>query len=230
MVRVVRSNLDMLKNKSIKLCTDNNNLEYILDSGSNVDELHNCCLDFHELCSKNTISFVVEWIPRKRNVHADYLSRLSDCDDWSVTDTVYGVINQKWGPHTVDRFSSHYNNKCARFNSRWWVPGTEATNCFYETWKGEINWLVPPPSLGAACIRKLQDERSLGTVVLPEWPSAAFWPLVADDVRRYKHFVKEVYVLPKFGSIMPGRGNNGIFGVEPLPFRMLALFCDCRYA
>ena len=59
---------------------------------------------------------------------ADDLSRCGDCDDWSVNDQVFKELDMKWGPQTMDRFASQYNTKCKRFNSRFWVPGTQGIN------------------------------------------------------------------------------------------------------
>jgi hypothetical protein len=34
---------------------------------------------------KNAISLEVEWVPRTQNEKADFLSRLSDFDDWGIS-------------------------------------------------------------------------------------------------------------------------------------------------
>lgn len=133
-------------------------------------------------------------------------------------------LNKIWGPYTVDRFAAHYNSNCIRFNSRWWVPGTEAVHCFSENWFGKVNWLVPPPRLIAACIRKMRSDRSAGTLVIPEWKSASYWPLVL-QIERY---IIDMFVLPVVGAVKSGKGNNGMFSKEPFSFRMLALQYICR--
>jgi hypothetical protein len=38
------------------------------------------------------------------------------------------------------------------FNSRWWVPGTEAVNCLTQNSFNDNNWLVPPPRMVIQCI------------------------------------------------------------------------------
>ena len=58
----------------------------------------------------------------------------------------FDCLNRLWGPHTIDRFASHKNTHLARFNSRYFVPGTEAVDAFTTTWAAENNWLVPPIS------------------------------------------------------------------------------------
>ena len=77
-----------------------------------------------------------------------HLSPCKDSDDWSIHEWAFKKIDRHWGPHTVDRFSSHYSSKCKRYNSRWWVPGTEAVDSFGQDWGSpEVIWLVPPPRL-----------------------------------------------------------------------------------
>ena len=79
-----------------------------------------------------------------------------------------------------------------------------------------------------ACIRTMESEKCVGTLIIPEWKSAAFWPLIVAEEGVYKDFIKSMYILPCSGSVKQGRGNNGMFGTDPLSFRLLALRCDFR--
>jgi len=67
-----------------------------------------------------------------------------------------------------------------------------------------------------------------GTLVVPNWPSAPFWPLIVNKDVRYKSFVVDSYMFFIKDGIMPGRGNNGIFTDVNSKFDMLALRLDCR--
>ena len=78
------------------------------------------------------------------NEKADSLSRIIDQHDWSISDQVCSFLDMLWGPHTIDRFASFYNNKITRFNSKYWNPGCETIDAFTVDWKGENNWVVPP--------------------------------------------------------------------------------------
>ena len=122
----------------------------------------------HEICNKECIVVSPEWIGRQSNTTADALSRCGGSDSWSMKFWVFRMLNQKRGPHSVDRFASQLNNKCIRFNSRWWVPGTEAVNAMEESWVGENNWAVPPPRLILNCIRKIENEQADCTLIVPE--------------------------------------------------------------
>jgi len=46
-----------------------------------------------------------EWISRKNNKTADYLSRIVDYDDWSLSQNTFRELHPQWGPHTID---THY--------------------------------------------------------------------------------------------------------------------------
>ena len=58
------------------------------------------------------------------------------------------------------------------------MPGTEAVNAMEENWVGEKNWAVLPPWLILNCIRKNENEQADCTLIVPEWPSAPFWPML----------------------------------------------------
>ena len=222
--RVIRSNLVILKASHIQIFSDNQNVEHILQAGSKVQELQDLSLDINKICELNAISFSAKWIPKNENLLADHLSRCKDSDDWYISEDVFKTLDRKWGPHSIDRIATHYNRKCERFNSRWWVPGMEAVDCFDQTWTGELNWLVPPPSLITHCIRKMQIESAQGTLIIPEWPLASYWPYVTEN-GNFKYFITDWVILPASRSIIPGKGNNGVFAKSQLAFRILALKC-----
>ena len=224
--RVLINSTNKIKKSTVKFCTDNKNVKYILTTGSNVEILHKLSLEIHDICDKQNISFIVEWIPREENTKADYLSRCLDSDDWTISDEIFNLLNRKWGPYTIDRFASNYNNKCIRFNSRWWVPGTEAVDSFKQEWSREINWIVPPPKCIIQCIKKLENEKSKATLIIPKWESATFWSFIIQGNGSYRDFIKDIYMFPILGAVNQGRSSNGIFNKEPFSFRMMALKCD----
>jgi hypothetical protein len=58
---------------------------------------------------------------------ADFVSKLVDYDNWSVSQEFFEFMDDMWGPSTVDRFANYLNTKLPRFISLFWNPGTEAT-------------------------------------------------------------------------------------------------------
>jgi hypothetical protein len=77
-------NAESLIGVSLKVYTDNKNVETILRVGSKETYLHDKCMDIHETCIENDISISSQWIPRESNKEVDSLSRMNDCDDWGI--------------------------------------------------------------------------------------------------------------------------------------------------
>ena len=72
-----------------------------------------------------------------------------------------------------------------------------------------------------------------GTLIIPEWPAAYFWPHLRDGPSRFKSFIREVFVLPAIKDlILEGPGQRQIYKSYPSifhgcpTFRMLALRVD----
>ncbi|XP_060595758.1 uncharacterized protein LOC132749862 [Ruditapes philippinarum] len=223
--RVIHSHSNILKNAYVKVFSDNKNVKSVLVNGSKTQNIHSSVVELNTLCEKENIVICPEWIPREDNERADFLSRCYDCDDWSVSSYVFQYLNHIWGPYSIDRFASHLNNKCIKFNSRWWVPGTDGVDALSESWQHHVNWLVPPPRLVVKCIHKIMCEGANCTLVLPFWKSAPFWPCLFDYSGKHRKFIKGIINLGRKDVIWPGKGKNGCFSKNPLAFDMLALKC-----
>ena len=177
--RVLLSNVNQLRGKNVKVFSDNKNVQFVLEAGSTKEDLQIIATEVNSFCVENQISLSVGWIPRSLNEKADHLSRCKDSDDWEISDYVFKELDIRWGPHTVDRFACTYNSKCIRFNTRWWMPGTEGINAFSQRWsEPENNWLVPPPRLVLLTLQKMQTDKAKGTLIIPSWPSAPFYPVL----------------------------------------------------
>ena len=141
------------------------------------------------------IKLIPTWIPREGNQIADFYSKLDDSDDWSIDHRTFNAISSRYGPFTVDRFSDDLNKKLRHFNSRYYVPGTSGVNAFTMNWAGENNWLCPPVPLIPAVIRHLRICGARGTLFVPVWPSAFFWPILYPDGETVASFVKHSFLV-----------------------------------
>ena len=95
---------------------DNMGVSPILKVGSSKPHLQKVAVDIFRLCFALGSSLDSQWLPREENVRADLLSRFIDRDDWSLNPAVFRFLDARWGPHSEDRFSSHFNLQFARFN------------------------------------------------------------------------------------------------------------------
>ena len=219
--RVLQSSLGYLEGQTVIVNTDNKNVCSILQVGSKKPYLQDNAVKVDILCKSKGIGLNSNWVPRADNREADFLSRCSDSDDWAVLDWVFFKLELRWGNHTVDRFACDYNAKCRKFNSRHWCPGTSGVDAFAEIWTGENNWLVPPPRLIVQCIRKILKEKC--TIIVPQWRSALYWPVLFPDGNAKADFINDVYVFPPGILTRRGRGRNGIFDGRPLSFGLMAV-------
>ena len=78
-------------------------------AGSSKPHLQGIAVEIFNLCMRHDIEIELEWIPRDKNEKADYLSRIVNHDGWSLNPLLFQLVDSRWGPHTVDRFSSFYN-------------------------------------------------------------------------------------------------------------------------
>ena len=109
---------------------------------------------------------------------------------------MFAELDAACGPHTVDRFADFHNRQTPRFNSRCWNPGAEAVDAFTVYLVGENSWWCPPVTLIPRVIGHAKVCKAVGTLVVPGWPSAPFWPVLHPSVGRFADFVSEVEELP----------------------------------
>ena len=124
------SYVGQLKQKKVKLFTDNQAAVRIVSIGSSCPELQAIALQIFSVCLTNHIELPAEWIPRESNQRADLLSRFIDKDDWSIHPTVFRLLDAKWGPYTIDRCASYYNFQLFRYNTRFSSPGSSGVDAF----------------------------------------------------------------------------------------------------
>ena len=187
--QVLRSFAPKLQGHKVKWFTDNQSVKHIVMHGSKRLHLQDGAFSIFETCMNFSLKLDVEWIPRGDNERADHISRIIDVDDWKIDPALFAYLDALWGPHSVDCFAAHYNSQIPRFFSHFWNPGAEAVDAFTASWQGEVCWWVPPLHLVARVIRHAQVCSAVGTLVIPAWKSAPFWPLVCPDGVHFANFV-----------------------------------------
>ena len=137
-----------------------------------------------------------------------------------IQPAIFATIDLQWGPHTIDRFANNLNTQLPRFNSRFWCPGTEAVDAFTCDWGWEVNWACPPPYLVSRTIRHAARTFSKGTLIIPAWPSAPFWPILFPNGWESASFIRETMLLPKSQQVvLPGRSGGSLPSCDILAVR-----------
>ena len=125
-----------------------------------------------------------------------------------INPSLFGCVDMVWGPHTLDCFASASNNQVARFHSRFLCPGTEAVDTFTVNWEGELCWLVPPLYIVCRALRHAELCTAKGTLAVPLWKSAVYWPLLCHDGVHLAPFVHGWFLQPYYeGLIESGRSG-----------------------
>ena len=220
--------LDRIKDRSIKFRTDSQSAAKICKIGSMNVVLQLIAEEIHDLCFRNNITLVVEWIPRSQNEMADAVSRLADAidvDDWGISDEFFKILDKKWGPLTIDLFANYYNNKCERFYSLFFSPKSSGIDAFTHSWVGENGLLVPPISHIPKALSHAKLCRCEVVLVVPFWTSSAFWPVLGNNYRR---FIVDYIIVKGQNVLKQGLNKNSIFGSNSFRGELIALKLDFK--
>ena len=129
---------------------------------------------------------------------------------------VFGWLDSLWGPYTIDRFANSVNALVPHFNSRSCTRGSEAVDAFTCDWGEDTSWWCPPVYLVPRVIRHAQNTNAKGTLVVPQWLSSPFWPLLFPDGASPAVFVKEWLELPRTDNlILPSKPGANLFKSLP---------------
>ena len=86
---------------------------------------------------EHRITLNVEWVPREENTIADELFKLLIPDDSMLSSAFFRILEERFGPHTVDLFASGANNQCEKFDSLHWCRGPAGVNAIAFNWGAE---------------------------------------------------------------------------------------------
>ena len=101
---------------------------------------------------------------------------------------MFRLVDAKWGPQAIDCFASYYYSLLPRFNSKFASPGCTGVDALIQDWSGENNRVCPSVGLVVNAVRVLTACSGRGTLIIREWPSASFWPLIiVMDLHGFSH-------------------------------------------
>ena len=207
---VLKAYKNFISGKTVKH-TDNRNVVYVLSSGSKKLDLQGLVCDIFKLCFENNIQLYPEWIPRSNNLILDHFSKDIDKDDYMLNPEIFAAADVRWGPHSIDRFSSFRTRQIPRFCSHWLNPCMEYLDAFTASWNNENNWLFPPPYIIPRVLKHLKSSSADATLVAPLWRSAPWWPLLTYDGVFFRHEVRLFYNRPTGKYVYPGCSRNYTF-------------------
>ena len=222
--------LNDLKNSSVKFLIDSQSAARILETGSMKPDMQWFATEIFFLCFNNNISLKVEWIPREQNQEADWASReadIIDIEDWGITKAFFSIINNLYGPFTIDAFANFYNSKCPRFYSLFHTPGSTGVDALSYNWHGENVLLVPPVNAIGKALAHLRICKAKGVLVAPKWKSSFFWPLLKNNFSKY---ISDFRTFKGSKVLQHGLNKNSLLGSPSFSGDVIAVCLDCTEA
>ena len=174
---------DMSSHKATTIywLTDSQNMATFLTKGSGRKQIQSTVFRTMLLCQTLNIRIIPIHLLRDdpRIQTADDGSKTTDTDDWQIDMETYQTIDNKY-KFTIDLFASNRNNKCRRFFSNFYCPGTSGIDAFSHSWNDEVAWICPPIREVVRIIKRLKESKTSGILFVPEWKTADYWAEIFD--------------------------------------------------
>lgn len=174
----VKTFLSHLHNAIVRVRTDNTSvLHDTLNLYARSDAMFGVLRQLFYLIDVHNIHIIPEYVHTSLN-EADAPSRFQDVDEWKLHPRAWREIEQRYGPHTIDRFASVTSAQLPLYNSFYHDPLSSGVDAFAQPaacWQQHNNFCNPPwralPKL-LAFLRSMPGARA--TVVAPYWPTEAW--------------------------------------------------------
>ena len=132
-------------------------------------------------CIDHNVWVTASHLPGKLNEEADRLSRkFDDRTEWMLDRDIFQSITARFGEPEIDLFASRLNKQVQNYVS--WLPDPEAVSvdAFTLNWNGLKFYAFPPFCLIAKCLQKIREDNADGIIIVPNWPSQAWFPLLRE--------------------------------------------------
>ncbi len=166
-----------LVGKTVQVLTDNvSAVAYINMKGGPSQDLSDLAKSIWSVCLEMDINIIAKHLAGTDNMWADSLSRLSPLYEWKLHPRLWEYLDRRWGPHTVDRFSSMPTALLPRYNSRFLDPKTEGVDALaQQNWETENNFVNPPFRLLPQILDTIVAQKAWATVIAPWWPTQVWF-------------------------------------------------------
>ena len=132
-----------------------------------------------EWCMSRNIWLSAAHLPGKLNTEADHMSRhFNHKTEWMLNTDAFKEIARQFGSPEIDLFASRLNKQVDRYISWLPDPGAETVDAFTIDWKPLSFYAFPPFCLIAKCLQKIKCDDATGLLVVPNWPTQPWFPLL----------------------------------------------------
>ena len=167
------------KNSHILIRTDNTTtVSYVNNMGGiKSPQCNEVAVDIWKWCLERNLWITAAYLPGSQNTEADYESRhFNDRTEWMLHKSYFEKVVQKFGRPSIDIFASRLNTQLERYISWFPDPHAESVDAFTLDWSNLDFYAFPPFCLLARCIQKIKSDKASGILVVPNWPTQAWFP------------------------------------------------------
>ena len=198
-------NMNRLNNCHIRISSDNTTAVAYINNmgGSKSKECNRMAKDIWLWCKERNIWLSVVFLPGIFNVDADRESRqFNDDMEWKLDSHIFERICQIFGRPDIDMFATRLNYQIKPFVS--WKPDPEcwAVDAFFVDWSDKFIYCFPPFSIIQRTLRKWEEDRANGILIVPIWPTAAWFPQLL------RLLIQEPVELPHQKTLLKLVGTN----------------------
>ncbi|XP_028412548.1 uncharacterized protein LOC114535439 [Dendronephthya gigantea] len=212
---------ELVSDKHIQVLVDNTTVQVILNKmgTSHSPQLNTLVKTIWDWCITNHIWLTVARIPGKENIEADFESRKCRRNtEWSLNKKFFQQACEKldFTPN-IDLFASRINYQVKSYISYNPDPEALAVNAFHMSWRNYKFYAFPSFSIIGLVLKKIQEKKSEGLILVPKWPTQTWWPVLM------KMLIQRPVVLPSnnLTLYLPSNPDER----HPLHHKMTLLMC-----
>jgi len=154
-------------------------------------------------CLEKEILLSAQHLPGVANTMADQESRQIEAStEWMLHREVFHWIQQTLGRCQTDLFATRLNHQLDSYISWRPDPFAQETDAFRLDWEGLNGYAFPPFCLIGKCLQKIQQEESTITMVVPQWHSQVWYPILMECL------VASPLRLPKRADLLQNPANH----------------------
>ena len=176
----LKSLVKHVRKKHIQLFVDNTTAISCIRKGGSTGSYtcNNVTQDLYRYAWAQHITFVLAYCPTKENVEADRASRaFTSSAEWSLSQDTQLEIFSVFPKPTVDLFASAQNHVCSKYVTLIYDADAIHTDAFSTQWHNK-SYLFPPFSLIGRVLRKIQQDKTTGLLLVPRWPTQTWYSAV----------------------------------------------------
>ena len=174
-----------LQGQKLGLMSDNSSVVAYLNKqgGTKSADLCKATREVLQLAEFHAISLRANYIPGKKNILADSLSRKFQIiqTEWSLNQGIANRVIRKWGSPNIDLFATSLNKKLPLYFSPLKDDEALGEDALQQDWSNRDVYAYPPQGIIQRVLAKVRESRNMHmTLIAPLHPRALWFPDLLD--------------------------------------------------